>query len=371
MRTHLCCVACLLLVLVLSACGGDSTSGQMLVAPPTRTPAPTGEPAQARPAGAPVETAIISLRDEVSTYLADFDIASYTDVIQRDLIGPAGDCMDLSYWPGLDPLQLFARSRSRLPIGWWGFNPIDRWVMANWPGRVDLFPEAALIEAADDALSAATETWPTGGAFTVCLLPRPGFADDLTQEPTLGLVSIVPNPDVLLVGCSAGEVCLQGLAAQVAFGYSYARQMGALADNGLDIPLAAHILMHGRSAVFVETLYPDQPLFDGDYLSVAQQAALWTDMQGDGEGRNYLMWPYRDDYRADNRMDGFLYGDQQDNDPPAYGGVYIGYRVVKAYLAAHPDTSITDLMALPLDTLYDESGYEAVLAAAATGDSGS
>ena len=330
----------LMLGAMLGACGSEEESAPDLAALPTRTPVPPTEIVESGPAQANVE--IVSLRDEIDAFLTEAETTSPLDrpVLFNDVIvNPNRACLTGSMFPGIEPLELLDFNLVSLDLTLW------REPAAN-------FPEADLIEMATQTLNRATELMPPDGVFRLCLVPIPYFGPPDVVPPNFGVETMVVGANTLLVLCAAGPACLTRVQEEVAYGYGYAYQLEQTGLTATETPVLTFAIYAGRATDFARQLFPNAPYAWDNALTAAQEASTWEVMQ------EYMPVTYLD-YPLGRNVDKVLYGGGPTTADryPAWGGVYIGTRIVEAYRARHPDVSVVELAALDPETLLAESGY--------------
>ncbi len=332
-------LAVLVPVFVLSACSsGDQETAPRLAAPPTRTPLPTVDVTQTAVPGAGLEVELVSLRDEVQAFLDASQEASPIDrpvLFEQYVTDARPACVAASYYPGVQPLQLFDLNLVSLDLN-------------TWVQTVQIFPADAMIDSIRETLVEADGRLPFGETLRVCILPVP--SDQLPQDqPNGGVGAEVLADNLLIVWCSGGDYCLTRLPIEVLYAYAYAYQIGQTGLTNADVPLLHFMIYNARAEDFVQQVYPATTFPWANALTPEQEATLW------GQMHDYLATTYRDypDYR---KIERFLYG-RGTEQYPTWGGLYIGSQIVRAYRASHPGVSPVDLMNLPPQTLLDESGY--------------
>jgi uncharacterized protein YjaZ len=123
------------------------------------------------------------------------------------------------------------------------------------------------------------------------------------------------------------------------WGYNY---FAVLRHTGMD--LLTGLLVDGQADSFAQRLYPNLCPSWIDALTPPQEAEQWGRMQehlASGDGSIYAR---------------FMFGEDASGTPP-HTGYTIGYRIVQAYFARHPQTSVVDLMNIDSHVLLAESGY--------------
>lgn len=331
-------LAAVVIGVLASACGGGEETAPGLSAPPTRTPLPTVEATQMAVPGADLDVAIISLRGEIDAFLTAAESTSPIDrpvLFEEHVINAVPECVDATYYPNVQPLELF------------DFNLVSL-DLTRWAQAVESLPDDAMSETIRAALVEADALLPVTRRLTVCILPLPAF--DPPEEQVSGDVEAeVLAGDLLVVACSGGDDCLSRLPDQVLYAYGYAYQVAQSGLTIIDMPLLNFMIYSARAEDFVHRVYPATTFPWADALTPAQEATLWADMQ------DFLATTYSD-YPDSRKIERFLYGRNNDQ-YPNWGGLYVGSQIVRAYRAAHPDVAPVELMALPPETLLDESGY--------------
>jgi len=366
------------LIFVLAACGGgDSEKAPELVAPvthrtavptvpPSVTPQPTAEsatesatestteattePTTASTTASATEPAaevvslptarfeVVSLKNEINNFLTESDDAQLMDridIFYRTVTGAAASCFESSLWGESDPLELLS------------FNPMSV-DLAAWHTSVDFFPEAELMQRMNDTLARASAAVPTAQPLRFCLLPIPPYAAP-EEVPNGGVNSLVLG-DVVLVTCMAGDYCLDTIEREVVINYGYALQIVEAGLSGSETPLLNFAIYWGRAGLLAQDVLPDVDLRWENALTAEQETELWTRMQDN-------LYATYNQYPAGRRIDSFLYGDTNRNLYPAWGGVYIGAQIVKAYQDEHRTTKLPALFALTPRDLFTASGY--------------
>jgi uncharacterized protein YjaZ len=126
------------------------------------------------------------------------------------------------------------------------------------------------------------------------------------------------------------------------WGYNY---FAVLGSRRMD--LLTGLLIDGQADSFAKMLYPDLHPIWIEALTPAQEAEQWQKAQeylASGDGAVYSR---------------FMFGDDTTN-TPANTGYTIGYHIVQAYLRAHPQKGVIDLMNVDADTILAESGYNPI-----------
>lgn len=330
-------------ILLLAACGGDEKAPE-LAALPTRTPVP----ATLTPEASEVPAAaldVISLRGAVSDFLTAAGSAGTLDridLLDQYLFTPRADCFDSTWWPGIQPLELF------------GLNPVSL-PLETWQTALDIFPEDQIVQQITDALADAAAYLPMDTPFRACVLPSPLFG--LPEEQANGGVSASTMGERLLfLGCSAGDACLEPARIDAVFSYAFSYQIGVTGLVAVDTPLALHILYYGRADYALKQIYPGATRPWDNALSPEVEVELWSRLEPE-LGLTYGTYP------GGRNVERYLYGPQDNNRFPRWGGVFIGAQIVRAYMAGHPNTSLPELMALPPGTLLADSHYDPALAA--------
>ncbi len=328
---------------LLSACGGGNETAPQLSAPPTRTPQPP--------------TATPSVEQEVASvtivplggYVTDFlDAAADASALNRPLLfeelvlDKAPECTRATFYPDSQPLELINLD----------FVSLD---LDAWRSAVESMPTDALIASIRATLADAFALLPPSGPLTVCVLPAPPprvyGPQSEDDQPNGGLTVNALGGSLLIVGCSGGEDCLDALPRQFAMAYHVAVQIGAEGLPYDQVPLLSFMLYTPRAADFMHAIVPDLPADDWvDALTPEQEAALWDAMQP------YLGATYSD-RATSQKIDRYLYGRENSEDYPLWGGLYIGSQIVRAYRASHPDVSFAELATLSPSLVLQNSGY--------------
>jgi hypothetical protein len=335
----------LIVLLLLSACGGDTQDAPRLSAPPTRTPEPATEEVVADEAG--VENIqIVSLRSQIDAFLTAAEAVGpleRVDVFSQTVIAAAPECWKSTLWPNWQALEQLNAMNVNL-------TEVD---MAAWRATVDAFPEEDLMRQTVDILRQARAELPLDQTLTVCLAPMPlphFFGPNPEELPNSGL-SLSSWGDMIYLGCQDSARCGTQVEADLAYAYATAYQFVSAGRLGDDIPLLSWVVTFGRSAVFAHQLVPDATFQWDTDMTPEVEADVWARMQ------EYLNTTYND-YPGYRNVDYFLYGrDGRLDQYPRFGGFYIGERIVRAYQESHPNVSFADLMALDASTLVADSGY--------------
>lgn len=336
----------LMLVILLSACGGDTKESPRLSAPPTRTAVPATE--EAAPDEFGVENIqLVSLGSEMDAFLTASETVGAlerVDVFSQTVIAPAPECWTSSLWPGWQSLEQLDSMNVNLPS-------VD---MAAWRATTDAFPEEDLMRQSAEILREARAALPLDQPLRVCFAPMPPprfFGPDQEGEVPNNGLRVDVFGSVIYVGCADTASCAEQLDADLADAYAVAYQIVTSGHEGLDISLLSWVVMYGRAAVFGRDLVPGATFFTDTEMAPEIEADVWSRMQ------EYLTTTYND-YPGYRNVDYFLYGrDGRADQYPPYGGYYIGERIVRAYQASHPDATMADIMALDATTLAAESGY--------------
>ncbi|MBN1679760.1 MAG: hypothetical protein JW966_05675 [Anaerolineae bacterium] len=325
-----------LIAVLLSGCGGEDESAPELAVLPTRTPVPATDAPVDEPSA---HYEVVSLQDEVNAYLAAADAAGALDRIdlfREHVIQQAPECAQSEMWPEAQPLELF------------DFNLVEV-DNVTWHEVVDTFPEDGIMQVVSETMEQTVPLLPPPQPVRICLVPVPrnGPPED---QPDGGVNVIVFSDDLIIIACSAGSLCLDYLPDKLAFFYSYAYQVGQTGWIGGETPLLGFAVYFGRGTDFARQINPDAVFAWDDALTPEKEADVWSRMQ------EFLLTTYQDwpEYRNVNR---FMYGDQDQDRFPAWGGAYIGTQIVSAYRERHPDVSLVELAALPPDILLADSGY--------------
>jgi uncharacterized protein YjaZ len=108
--------------------------------------------------------------------------------------------------------------------------------------------------------------------------------------------------------------------------------------------LLTGLVIDGQADSFAKMLYPElRPLWI-DALTPVQEAEQWDKMQDHLTGNDGAA------YRR------FFFGDERSG-TPGHTAYTIGYHIVQAYLAAHPTSTVLDLMDEEAEVILAESGY--------------
>lgn len=333
----------LILLGLLPACGGEEETAPSLVALPTRTSVPatqTPEDAPAAPESTATRVEVRSMVPEISAFLAEAETVSAfdrIDVFSRDVLIPAADCVASSLWPNVAPLEIVGSNINLVTV------PLD-----VWQASVESLPEAELMRRLDDSLAQAQALLPPVHDLRVCVMPVPEFGP-LENVPNHGLGYFVLGGDLVVVTCSAGELCLKAVPYTVPQFYGYAYQAAVDDRQGIEFSLLDMVIMYGRANALALSLEPEGEYLWAAALTPEQEVDLWGRMQ------EYLN-AYYTDYPAGRRIDDILYGSGTGH-YPAWGGIYIGTQIALAYQSSHPEVSFSDLFAFPPDVLLAESGY--------------
>jgi hypothetical protein len=336
-------LAGLILVVIMSACGGDDDTGPGLSAPPTRTPLPPTLTPDVTPGGPTLDNIqIISLRSQLDNFLTEAEASSPLDrpeLFQQHVINAAPDCMTPTFFPDTLPLEVLGANINLIEAD-----------LARWRVATDTFPEQALIDQTREMLWQIVDLLPTDRPLRICLMPVPA---DAPPEDLLGggIDAQVLASDLIVVTCAGGEYCLDGIGRTIAFSYHYAYQ---IAQTGLTYPFTPVLhfaLYNARAADFTRHFYPDLVYPWTNALTPEQERALW------GEMRDYLGTTYQDypDYR---RIPKLLYGNADPNQRyPQWGGMFIGEQIIRAYHAVHPSTTYEKLAQMTPEAILTASRY--------------
>ncbi|MBN1202861.1 MAG: hypothetical protein JXJ20_13515 [Anaerolineae bacterium] len=353
----LCWPVWLVVILALSACGGEDEETPNLSAPPTRTPVPTAEATDEPPSAntAPAHIEVRSLYGEIDAFLTASETASALDRVDlatEYIVTPAEECLTASFWPGWEPLQVINAHVELATAN-----------MVAWRESTDIFPEADLVQATNRILADLQAVLPIDDTLRVCLVPAPHPGDrppdeaaDLeqpageTENPAItGLGALVLGSDLIVASCWAGDNCLNGVDVEIAFAYGQAYQIRQSGQTGVTLPLLDYAVYSGRNEVLARHFAPEATFPWTNALTPEQEATLWSRMQ------EYLDINYQQRTNI-RKYERYLFGAGTE-EYPTMGGLYIGSQIVRAYLESHPDTAYPELFALPPGTLLAESGY--------------
>ncbi|MBN2305459.1 MAG: hypothetical protein JXQ72_13320 [Anaerolineae bacterium] len=339
--------ALIALVLMLSACGGDDGDAPVLQALPTRTPLPataTPEPENATdPApdvNASARLTVVSMDEEVSAFLTAAQTASALDridLISEYLLNPQQACFTSPWIPDTQPLELFEINPVSLPLD-------------AWQAGVDIYPTAALVQRATAALDTAAELLPRDTPFRACLMPFILFGMP-DEQGNGGINTRVLGSELAVIGCRAGEYCLETIEKEAVWAYAFAYQIAQSDLTIVETPLVLHALYYARAADFTRQLYPDAQFYWDNALTPEQEVALWERL------RDVLNVAYQT-YPEGRYVDRYLYGLPDHDLYKPWGGVFIGQQIVTAYRAGHPNISSVELLVLDPDTLLTGSDYD-------------
>ena len=334
-------IALAVLVLVLGACDGEEDDAPELSAPPTRTPAPpTPTPAStetAQPAANSLR--VVSLYSEVDAFLNASESVSAldrVDLLDEYLFDPAAECFESNWWVGVAPQELFS------------FNVVSL-NLEFWRAGADIFPASALEAEITDALTLAMDRWPPLEELVVCVVPLPYIGTPEGQENG-GLTVRVNGSNRVFIGCAAGEYCLDHVLPEMLYAYGFLLQIGLTGQSAFESTFLEHIVFSGRADEFARQLVEPYEMRWIDALTPDQIGQLWDRILRDRDLTPAGYGNARD-------LTQILYGGQNQNRFPTWGGLYIGDQIVRSYRAAHPEASLEALFALDAATLLEESGY--------------
>src|SRR5690606_15894301 len=132
-------------------------------------------------------------------------------------------------------------------------------------------------------------------------------------------------------------------------------------QDGLDVNLLQHMVYHGKVMYVMEHVMPDA----ADSLMIGYTTDQWE--WANRFERDIWAWFLQEEllYEADyNRIQKYLgeapftpgLGEQNESAPKV--GVFIGWKIVRAYMERHPDASLTELLSLKdAQLVLDESRY--------------
>lgn len=333
-------------MLLMGACRGGEASAPVLVAPPTRTPAPyTSTP---QPTAVPVlEAQVIDLRGPVLAFLGS---AQGISPLERSLMfdqyvtRAVPECAAITLFPGTQLVQVLDRA---------GLDLVSADLEA-WRQSAEALPVESLSAAIQAEMARIGARLPLAAgqsAPRVCLLPVPPWHDRRAAaeaEPVqMGAQAL--GADLILVWCAAGAPCAEAIAPQLAYQAAYAYQLAASGLTMATATLLDLLLLHGRAALVARALHP-QATFDWQAtLEPTVEAELW------GRMRAVLHVTY--DHPDFRRIDRFLYG-RNTREYPRLGGLIIGEQIVRAFRAAHPEVSDAELLRMPAAEVLAASGYD-------------
>ncbi|NLX08631.1 MAG: DUF2268 domain-containing protein [Chloroflexi bacterium] len=341
-----------LVVIMLGACGSEDVGTQSLVAVPTRTPAPQAEPAQD---ASTERVQIISLRDDLAAFLAqsgELPLLDQAFAFIKSVGAAPGECFGGPTRVDFGFQALFELSAVQWPI-------TD---FSTWQAAVEVFPEAELIEGVAAAVAPLADLLPAESTLTICLVPVPPAPDMPSLEPTTNagwrmlpravayndLNVLALDGEHLLVTCSAGPDCLDDLPPQIARGLGFMYQQQVAGKALEQMVLLEQMIFEGRANELVRALYPDARFAWADILTAEQAQQHWSRIRSI---LDYGMFSLTSDFDV-------VYGYIGDDLRPAWGGMYLGDQIVRAYRARHPDVAWPELAALSVEAVLAGSGYD-------------
>ncbi len=322
---------------LLGACGGQIEEAPPLLAPPTRTAVPaTVTPSEADYLSAlTVET----LADEVRAFLSEAINASALErpvLFEQYVLAPRPECFDGDYLVPDAGASLLAEMHLTLV-------PLEA-----WRGLADIFPAELLQTDVEEAFVRAAELLAPQNHLRVCLFPAPPWGEPQRMEHG-GLDVRVLGHDLVLVACAGAELCLDDLPFMFTYAYHYAQQLAYTPRTVEDMSLLEFAIFNARATDFALTLYPDATFPWTVDISPEDEAEVWAAMQR-----------YQDVTSGETvearQLDRVLYG-KNTSRYPDWGGMIVGWHIVQAFRANHPDVSLADLAAMPAAEVLARSGY--------------
>lgn len=338
-----------LAILLIAGCGGGEKETPGLSVPPTRTPAPAGQADQtAAPAQKPFE--IISMGETVNQFLARSTAISPLDqaiTFIQTTSENAPDCLKEQQFD-----LFFELAALRFPI-------MD---LSAWQISAENFPLDALEQGIAAVVADVPELMPTDPAvLRVCLIPLPYIGQPVgepsvqirRQRPHMAamgdLNAVALDGSTVLVLCSAGEDCLDDLPLHVERALSMAYQLRLSGETLQDIPPLSRLVYEGRADNFAVRRDPAIRFPWDTALTLEDEAYYWQLF------RHALLDDGLYGYESITNMVYGVYTNERQF--PAWGGLYVGDQIVRAYLDQFPDTSWFDLVALDPVDLFEVSGY--------------
>ncbi|MBN1679759.1 MAG: hypothetical protein JW966_05670 [Anaerolineae bacterium] len=353
-------VLVVVLLLALSACGGDTggEESQVLSAPPTRTPTPVGAPtgvgvsASVDSNALPDGLAVVALDDTINGFLTaveagEIDVMDQGLIFTQMLIDSDRSCFGDTTWANRRFELFFDMTGITLPV-------LD---ISAWRDAVARFPKddlAALIRTTwDDAAALAPVNAGAAANITVCTIPVPhmDLPEELPASTWESPYTVVYDDakvltfdgDTLLVMCAGGEACMDGMQRELAhaFGLAYQLRLSGFSLDDLDV--FARLIFEARSGLFARLVYPDLPSKWPDGLAPEDEKKFWrvllARMQFDGVPTETSMQLFYGYYGVEYF--------------PPWGGMIVASGMVDDYQQQHSDLAWVELAALPPDVLFD------------------
>ncbi len=323
--------------MVLGACGGQIEESPPLVAPPTRTPVPATHTPAAEDYAAYL--AVETLTEEVRAFLEAAEAASALErsvLFEQKVLAARPACFDGDYLtPDAGAILMRELHLTLLSL-------------ETWRAALEAFPASALQSGVEDTFARAAALLPPQGALRVCLFPAPPRQRP-QDAPHHGLDVRVWGRELLFVACAGGELCLEALPPQLAYAYHYAQQLHLAPRTVEDMTLLEFAIYNARATDFALTLYPEARFPWTVTIAPEDEAEVWAALQ------RYADVTQGETVEA-RQLDRVLYG-KNTSRYPDWGGMIVGWHIVQAFRANHPDVTLSELAAMPAAEVVARSGY--------------
>jgi hypothetical protein len=340
-------VSVLLLITLLSACGGENGNDTALETVPTRT-APPAASVDAQDADAPYR--IVSLREPVAGFFAaDVGVLDQSGEFLQRMINAGSPCFTESLNPGEQFQVLYDLRYLNFPM-----LDLDPWITAE-----AVFPEAELTQAVAAVLDGLADMLPQDRVLGVCLIPVPhitmpehpgvDWRESSPRVTALDDLTVFAQDGATLIVACASESCVEEVPVAVTRAVAVAWQLDRAYSDLAGLPMDQRMIVEARADVFTLTRYPEAVL-------------PWRAIDPN-EDRLLNTWLWIGNALEDPNAvlaltHNLLYGERiwDDGVFQVWGGMYLGGQIVDAYTASHPDLAWEDLAALDAKTIIVDSG---------------
>ncbi|MCD4684518.1 MAG: DUF2268 domain-containing protein [Anaerolineae bacterium] len=329
----------LVMVVLLSACGGGEDSTPELASPPTRTPAPPTEtPA---PEDALGQLEVVSLRASMLEFFegtADVGALEYSIVFDRIVPVQHPECANSGFYPGFQLVSL---------LDGYGLEMVSVDLDA-WYTVVEAFDDAVFEAGLREVLERTVEAVPMTQPVRFCVMPVPPRQN---REGEIFDIFVADSIDrgVIIVACSNAAYCVETMGGQVVYEYHYNYQLMNAEYDIAAMPLMDMAIFLARADDLALTLYPDTQFPWHIELDPAEELDIWDQMQ------QYAATTYAD-YPDNYKIDRLLYG-QGTGMYVDWGGMDVARQVIAAFHAQNPGVTYAALANMASQDVVQDSGY--------------
>lgn len=329
----------LVLIMLLSACGGGAESGPQLAAPPTRTPAPPTATPEPEDTLALLE--VVPMRDTMLAFfesIADVGPMEYSMVFDQIVPVQLPECANSTFFPGFQLVSFMDD---------YGLDLI-RVDMEAWLTAADNFDDEVFEAGLREALARAVDEVPMVHPMRFCVLPVPP-GQNREGEVFDFFVADSIDRGLIIVACSNAEYCAQTMGGQVVYEYLYNYQLQNVDYDIAGMPLMDMAIFLARADDLALALYPEVQFPWHIDLDPAEEPDIWGQMQ------QYAATTYAD-YPDSRKINRLLYGEGAGMYID-WGGMEVARQVIAAFHAQNPGVTYEALANMATQDVIQDSGY--------------